>query len=90
MEELTQILYTAVKRAVVDAIAEAREDKQPDPLASYPEYITRAELAAILRITVRGVKYREKGGKLPAPIRMGKKVVFRKSEIIESLKKAKV
>jgi transcriptional regulator GlxA family with amidase domain len=59
----------------------ATRDKM-EARASLPERLTREELAAFWRVSVRTIERREAVGIGPKPIRLGARVLYRREDVL--------
>ena len=55
---------------------------EPAVASDLPPRLTRAELAALWRVSVRTIERREAAGLCPAPIRIGGRVLYRRDEVL--------
>ena len=76
VSELTEIISEAVRD-------ELSQIEKPEP---EPVFITRKEAAQLLGISLPTLHFWTKDGKIPA-FRIGNRVRYKKSEVIESLNK---
>lgn len=54
---------------------------------SAPDYITKQELAAMLRVTTRTITNYVRGQALPAPAKFGRKALWPRAELLEFLRR---
>ena len=54
----------------------------------HDDYLTRDELAKLLRVTTRTIFNYEESGAVPAPVKVGRKHLWSRSALVEFFKKA--
>ena len=65
-------------------------DIAPIPIAVLSEYLTKAELAAQLRKTVRTIDRMSLAGDGPPPTRIGRTILYRREAVLDWLRSREV
>ena len=58
------------------------EDQASDRDNALPQRLTRAELAAFWRVSVRTIERHEASGHGPKPIRLGARLLYRREDVL--------
>jgi hypothetical protein len=85
---LVELLARELARHILPILRDelAKAQPQTDPLAKYPDRMTKAQIAEYFSATTKTVGNWAKTGKLPRPVYFKGKATWQKSEVLKLIK----